>query len=82
MSDRSPPNICQDISRLLSAGSGTREGGAASASDRKKAQRHKTFHRSILVDRLSLTNWSLAVWDSLMLFIGSAIVMNYEQLSS
>lgn len=64
ISDISPPNTCQVSSTLLSAGMGTGEGTVGSAKERQNAQRHKMFHCSILVVRLSLISWSLAVWES------------------
>jgi recombinational DNA repair ATPase RecF len=58
---------------LLSWGIGTGEGAVGSARERQNAQRHKMFHWSILVLRLSLSSWSLAVWESLILSIGDSI---------
>jgi hypothetical protein len=56
---------------------GTGDGGVGSARERQKAQRHNIFHWSILVLRLSLISWSLAVWDSLILSIGDSIIYSW-----
>lgn len=69
----SPPKVDQDISTLLSAGMGTGEGGEGSARDRQSAQRQSTFQFEILVTRLSLMSWSLAVWESLMRSVGGCM---------
>lgn len=73
MSDISPPKTFQVSSTLLSAGMGTGEGMLASARERQNPQRQRMFHWSILVWRRSFSSWSLAVWDSLMVFTGGSI---------
>src|SRR4028118_511734 len=73
ISDISPPKTFHVNSTLLSAGMGTGEGMVGSARERQNAQRHRMFHWSILVWRLSLVSWSLAVWESLIRSIGDSI---------
>lgn len=73
MSEVSPPNTCHDSSTLLSAGMGTGEGMVGSARERQNAQRHRVFHWSILVARLSLISCSLAVWESWIRVRGGSI---------
>jgi len=73
ISDISPPKTRHVSSTLLSAGIGTGEGMVGSARERQNAQRHRMFHWSILVWRLSLVSWSFADWESLIRSIGDSM---------
>src|SRR4028118_1301383 len=73
ISDISPPKTRQVISTFESVIIGTGEGMVGSARERHNAQRQRMFHWSILVLRLSLVSWSLAVWESLIRSIGDSI---------